>query len=105
MKLSTIDKTRVATVDFGDDDTLNVTYSPAALTPRLESQLSDANTSEQMAHLVLSLVKDWDLVEENGEKVALELERLLDLPLIVLSTTVSAVARDIAKNVRAEGNS
>src|SRR4051812_1270350 len=106
MKLSAIDKTRDASVDFGEGDVLNVKYSAAALTPRLESELAAATTSNQMAGLLCALVKEWDLTEDDGETtVPLTVDRLQDVPLIVLSTTVKAVALDISKNVRAEGNS
>lgn len=103
MKLSAIEKPRAVEADFGDGAVLNLTYDQSLLTPRVESELAGARDSAQMAKLLALLVTEWDLTEEDGTVVALEEDRLLDVPLVVLATVIKVVASDIADDVRAEG--
>lgn len=104
MKLSELTTTRDISVTFPGGKSLNVSYSPSELTPKVESELRETTNAQQMASLVALLVTSWDL-EDEGETVALTAERLQDVPLIVLGIVIKAITADIADSTRAEGNS
>ncbi|GIV51036.1 MAG: hypothetical protein KatS3mg038_1557 [Candidatus Kapaibacterium sp.] len=85
MKLSDLYKEeRELSVAIGDD-ALHVTYRPAAYTPLLEAMLQDSvaggRPSQALAEALCALLVDWDLFNDDDEKLAINKSTLMSLPV------------------------
>lgn len=103
MKLSEITDKRVdCAIAFGQE-TLNVVYNPAFLTPAREQQMADETESQQVAELIVGTVLEWDLTDDDGTPIPLTIEAVKDLPVILLGRIFSAIGDHVQQTVRAEG--
>lgn len=83
-------------VPFAGGGVLKVKYQPSRATlAEMQSLTAGGSESEQVERIVerfLEMVVDWDLTEDDGEtKVALEHDRLMNLPANIFRTVLVAV--------------
>jgi hypothetical protein len=109
MKLSDLYKEeRELSVAIGDD-ALHVTYRPAAYTPLLEAMLQDSvaagRPSQALAEALCALLVDWDLFNDDDEKLAINKSTLMSLPVGALAALLSEIGQDIAANPTSFGPS
>jgi hypothetical protein len=91
------------------DDELHITYRPAAFTPLLEAMLQDSvaagRPSQALAEALCALLVDWDLFNDEDEKLAINKSTLMTLPVSVLASLLSEISQDIATNPTRAGSS
>lgn len=89
-------------VEFGGEHA-RVRYFPNKFTPRLQSQLREAQMQpggtpvDTLAPFIVAMVGWWDLTE-NGQPVPVTLERVSNLPAPFLDKVIKAIAEDMAPN-------
>lgn len=87
------------------EDKLSITYNRRALTPRLLREVSQAASKDDDLGSVaggiqqlLRLLLDWDVVDEDGNKLEISEETLIDLPMAFLTDMVNAIWENINPN-------
>ena len=104
MKLSAVSaKSHRVTVDFGDDDTVWVEFSPQSITPALIAQMSDAETSGnagayalRLAEMLCQIVSAWDFQEDDGTTmVPLTVDRVSQMPISVLGAVIASTRETV----------
>lgn len=98
-------RTRTVDVDLGDGDHLTVTYRPSAYTPEFEMKTQaaiDAKDRDALGKMLVDIVLDWDLYEDEAQKVKVPItvERLRTLPMLVLGPTLEAIGENLSPNRR-----
>lgn len=80
-------------------ETLNVTYRPSAYTPELEDATQgnfERNRSSGAAAAMLAgLLVEWDLVDDDGEVIEIEVESLRTVPAEVLFAILAEIIDDL----------
>lgn len=103
MKLSEVKaKTKVVTVSFMDE-TVDVSYRPAAMTPAiLEDVLALAKSAETDAEdmaLVGSMLEPvldwWDVLDDKGKRLPTTTESIREMPLAFLVQVLQDVQEDM----------
>jgi len=88
------------------EDTVNVTYYPGRVTEKTIAQLQGyadvnpdhfAETVHEVNVLMASLIKSWDVYEDEAQTVMFPLdpERLAELPFMFRTKVVVAIMQDI----------
>lgn len=104
MKLSQLRDRRVPLAIDVLGDVLNVVYNPSYITPEVEQEIADANSSEQMSRLLSGMLVEWDLVDDaTNTPVGTDAETLRKLPTIILAHILGKVSEATVESVRAEG--
>ena len=79
-------------------EVLEVSYRPSALTPAMETKIQDLFKENYplngMAHALAGILIDWDVTNEEGEKVKPALDFLLNVAGSVLLSILQAVYDD-----------
>ncbi len=92
------------THSFGGDASLTITYDPNLITEEVFAQLQDfAKMSgdtvvegfKAFNELLVSLIKSWDLLEDDGTVIPLTVERLAKLPIPLRSLALNMILGDI----------
>lgn len=87
---------RTVTVQYGDES-VTVTYSPSAITPKWEQEFVEAARDEWKSRAVIEtlsrVVVDWD-VTDGGEPYPPTVENLSALPLDFLGAVLQAIIAD-----------
>ena len=87
-----------------EEVTLNLTVEPSRLTPAMEAELrAGEESSALLVHFLTTVVIDWDLLDDAGEKVPLTEEGLKDVPIMLLGMIVNEIGDAIAAKTSAEG--
>ena len=81
-----------------EGETAEITYRTAAYTPALEMEvqrLSDANLpANSTAAALASILIDWDVVDEAGERLGVDVETLSRFPSGFLSGLLAAISAE-----------
>ena len=96
-------RVRTVKVDLGDGDVLEVIYRPSAYTPEFEMKTQaaiDAKDRDALGKMLITLVVDWDLYEDEAQKVKVPItvERLRTVPMLVLAPILETVGGDLSPN-------
>lgn len=100
MNLSTVAaKTATVTVEW-EDETVEVHYHPAAMTPALMDRVTEAAKRDSMdtvGILLEPVLSSWDVYEddaaqERGERVATDAERIATIPLAFSMKVLNTIA-------------
>lgn len=99
MKLSDIylKKQRTVTVEF-EGDSLTVTYKPMVITPAFTEEIAGVNGDSLRAfheRMILRLVADWEVLDEEGQRILPSEEFLHTLPIAFLVAVTDAIWNDI----------
>lgn len=114
MKASTLIRTEKMQLIFeaepGDDTpeedrTLNLTVNPGALTPAKEAKIREADDEDSapLAALLTDLVSEWDMLDEEGQVIGLDLESLMNTPTIVLALVVNEIGKHLEAKAAEQG--
>jgi hypothetical protein len=85
-----------------EEDVLRLKYRPAFVTPAVEEQIEQASSSDALSTLIVGMIPEWDMTED-GEPFPLDVERLKQLPVMVLARIATEIAKDVEKRARDEG--
>jgi hypothetical protein len=100
--------TASVTLEVGED-TVTIVYFPARMTEKVFSQLQAmSGTDEKNIHehfdgfnqAIISMVKSWDVFEDDKEKVMfpLDKDRLGELPIFFRMQVIETIMNDIRPN-------
>lgn len=78
------------------DETLTITYYPNLVTSKMIAQLDDALGGIHVG--LASLIKTWDLMDDDGNIIPINADNLEALGLPILLKISQAIARDIRPN-------
>ena len=99
---------RTVTIPIGDES-LMVTYRPSGFTSETEARLRQyANNQRGGAALVALLVDtlvEWDLLDESGKPLPINVKTLNGLPTLFLGQVVQAISKDMRPNLPSAGGS
>lgn len=88
-------------VPFGGSSLL-VVYRPDAITPRFQKAAQAAQAAGDLDAALLvpisTLIRSWDLTDDDGEPVGLDPNTLADVPAPVLLAVLTAIGADMAPN-------
>lgn len=85
-----------STIDFGENGTLTMWSTPGKLTVSTARRLTLAEKQSDFGTLVdilLSVIVDWDMVDDNDEKLPLEPGSLDGMPISGLMTMLDAMGK------------
>jgi hypothetical protein len=107
MKLSQVlaDRSSV-TVPFGEHS-LKVTYKPHVYTPKFQSEADRAAQGEdtdRLSAMLSPLLDSWDLTDDDGKMITLDVASLRSLPIKILSDVLLAILRDFNPNPPTSGS-
>ena len=89
-------QTKVITVDF-EGEPVQVAYRPAAMTPRFVNLIQSVQTDiESIADIIQRVIVWWDVLDEEGNRLAPTPENTLEFDLTFLSAVVNAVVEDMS---------
>lgn len=93
------------TVDEGTGESadLPVVYNPRAFTPDLEAQAIKVDDSKRgqlsfLATALSTLLVDWDLEDDDGNKLGTDVATLMCMKAAVLGEVFSGIQKDMAPN-------
>lgn len=110
IRLSNLSRARrectvTVTVDeaSGESAELPVVYNPRAFTPDLEAQAIKVEESKRgqlsfLAEAVSTLLVDWDLVDDDGNKLGTDVPTLMTMKAAVLGEVFAGIQKDMAPN-------
>lgn len=78
-------------IDFGEDGDLNVEYYPNALTLSLQKKVNaaaEADDLETIAEEFFTVVKSWDVQDDDGKVLPINRETLADLGIETLNSII-----------------
>lgn len=104
MKLSElVRETRKVSVVLGSS-ALSVEYRVNALTPQMESLLSNQERPlEVLVDVIVTLVAGWELENDNGEPYPIEHEAVMKLPVSFLMAVLQVIVEDMRPNPMSAG--
>lgn len=103
MKLSEVKaKSKVTTVVFLDE-TVDVSYHPAAMTPRIledvmalaKSAETDAEDMGMVGAMLEPVLEWWDVLDDDGKRIPPSRENIRDMPLPFLVAVLEKVQEDM----------
>lgn len=102
-KLSKLkNRTRAFEVNV-DGEVVKGLFYPGVYTPKFEEELNSIQEDDPEANRVLAkklcaLVAEWDLEEDDGSKVPISVEQLIDIPYDVLIGIMMEIGRNLFPN-------
>jgi hypothetical protein len=97
--------TATVSIDFGGGDVLNVEYYPLRITTEMFAQMqgfAEANEAtimrkfEEICQMLVTIVKSWDLLEDDGEtQIPLTTERVKQISPVISMQIINAIGGDI----------
>ena len=94
---------RTASIDFGGDAPLTITYRPSSVTPaslaraRAVAEATGAAAQAESVDLVVAFLSDvlteWNLCDENGDPLATDRVTLANLPLELLVRVFAEISQ------------
>ena len=93
------DREKVATVEF-DGMTADVWYRPWIITPRVMREMRDTADDEQdnigrIMDQLCRFVSAWDVLDEDGQRLAVSVDVMTELPNPFLLAVLNAVVADM----------
>jgi hypothetical protein len=93
---------RTITATWRDGEEFSITYDQGAYTPTLQSEMVAKAEAGEIDNaetaLVLVLVKEWDLIGEDGKPVPITQEAVEKVPMVILNFVLGEIAGDISGN-------
>lgn len=88
-------------------ETYHIAYRPDVFTPRFETQLNAAQTTNnaEFCELLTRLFSDLDLLGEDDKPLPITAEALMDVPSSYLITAVKAVVGDMSPSPNSPSDS
>ena len=94
IKLSTIvNKTRETVVKFAGEE-IKIEYRMYVVTPAMLKELEQQAAQESVMQQVETIVKWWDLVDDEGAEIPIKVEAMRGLPMDFLSETLLTIVHD-----------
>lgn len=95
IKLSDLTKkTRRTTVEFAEEK-IEIEYRLHTVTPALLTELEKYDSKDSVMHQVATIVKKWDLIDDEGREIPVELAVMQGMPLDFLVEVLQTVVRDL----------
>lgn len=99
MKLANVLKNeRTLVIKIGEEN-LNLSYYPSKVTPEAEdefkSMLDNGRSGNALTSFLSSVIKSWDLVDEEGNNIDVTFDRMKKLPLDFIGECTSAIFEDL----------
>jgi hypothetical protein len=89
---------RTCTVEY-DDESAQVTYRPSAYTPEAEDtyqrEIDARRPSGGCADVLSVMLLSWEVLDEDGVEIPIELELLRGMPSAFLFAVMAAIVRDL----------
>jgi hypothetical protein len=89
---------------FGDDS-LEIAYFPLRITTEMMATMAsfaDMKTEQAVvdnfravADMLATIIKSWDLLEDNGEPIPLTAERIVKISPVIALMVIQAILKDI----------
>ncbi len=99
---------RTITISVGDN-ALNITYRPGGITPETEDRLRGYADEQRGGAALVALLADclveWDLLDDKGKPLPVNVETLRRLPVVFLGRIATAMTEDMRPNSTSGGNS